>query len=214
VPASRTTPPGVVAAFDVDGTLTTRDCVTPFLWRVAGFRLVLALARHPLAVAVALVRRDNDRLKGLACSALRGVDASDLQQRGELYAREIHDTMLRPDTSARLHAHRQRGHAVVLASASLEAYLAPLGRLLETDGVVCTQLETGPDGRLTGRLHGANCRGPEKARRLRSWLETKGLAEAELWAYGDSNGDVELLELADHAVWVRGVQVAPLERAD
>ena len=30
------TPPAVVAAFDVDGTVTTDDCVVPFLRRVAG----------------------------------------------------------------------------------------------------------------------------------------------------------------------------------
>ena len=36
----------VVAAFDVDGTLTTRDCVVPFLVAVAGpTGLALALGR-------------------------------------------------------------------------------------------------------------------------------------------------------------------------
>src|SRR5215510_540176 len=44
------TPPAlrpVVAAFDVDGTLTTRDCVTPFLRRAAGLRLWTTLLGHP-----------------------------------------------------------------------------------------------------------------------------------------------------------------------
>ena len=64
-------------------------------------------------------------------------------------------------------------------------------------------------GRLTGRLEGANCRGPEKAQRLRAWLEAAGLADAEVWAYGDSSGDAELLRDADHPVWVRRVEILP-----
>ena len=39
-------PRPVVAAFDVDGTLTTRDCVVPFLYRAGGLRAGLALVRH------------------------------------------------------------------------------------------------------------------------------------------------------------------------
>ena len=74
VPPSRHHTRPVVAAFDVDGTLTTRDCVTPFLRRLAGLRLVRAIAGHPVAAVRALLRRDNDRLKDIATSALRGID--------------------------------------------------------------------------------------------------------------------------------------------
>ena len=209
VPATRTDRRPVVAAFDVDGTLTTRDCVTPFLRQVAGRRLPLALAGHPLALAGALARRDNDRLKELACSALAGVDTEELERAGRVFAQRVHADWLRPDTVARLQRHRELAHTVVLASASLEAYLTPLGAMLGADGVVCTRLEAGADGRLTGRLMGANCRGPEKARRVREWLAHAGLDGVELWAYGDSRGDTELLAGADHAVWVRDVRVTP-----
>ena len=33
------------------------------------------------------------------------------------------------------------------------------------------------------------------------------LTDAELWAYGDSAGDAELLSAADHPVWVRGTEI-------
>jgi phosphatidylglycerophosphatase C len=202
VPGPRTDAIPTVAAFDVDGTLTTRDCVTPFLRRTAGARLLLTLARHPFALARALVRRDRDELKELACAALNGVEAQELDRQGAAFAETIRSRWLRTDTAARLRRHRELGHRVVLASASLEAYLAPLAALLEVDGLVCTRLETGPDGRLTGRLQGANCRGQEKARRVQAWLEANGIENAELWAYGDSRSDAELLAMADNAVWV------------
>jgi len=202
----------VVAAFDVDGTLTTRDCVTPFLRRAAGRRLWTTLLRHPLALAASLAYRDRDRLKELACGALRGSESSRMDMLGEAFAREIETGLLRADTVARLRHHQELGHAVILASASLDPYLVPLGASLGVDGVVCTVLERGADGRLTGRLAGANCRGAEKARRVRAWLEAESREDAELWAYGDSSGDDELLALADHPLRVDGVRVDPEPR--
>lgn len=197
----------VVAAFDVDGTLTTAECVRPFLRRAVGWRLAVALARQPLALLQALARRDRDRLKELACTAFAGKDAAALDRLGAEFARTFVLPRLREDTSARLRRHRELGHTVLLASASLETYLAPLGAELGLDGVVCTRLERDASGRLTGRLVGANCRGPEKARRVREWLAEAGLEDAELWAYGDSAGDDELLAAADHPVRVDGVRL-------
>ena len=205
-------PPPVVAAFDVDGTLTTGDCVTPFLRRAAGTRLWTTLLRHPLALGAAAARRDRDRLKELACSALRGIESTEIEHLGEAFAREVGAGRLRDDTVARLRRHRELGHTVILASASLDPYLLPLGRSLGVDAVVCTVLERGRDGRLTGRLVGANCRGAEKARRVRGWLREHDLADAELWAYGDSSGDDELLALADRPLRVDGIRVDPEPR--
>jgi phosphatidylglycerophosphatase C len=205
-------PPPVVAAFDVDGTLTTGDCVTPFLRRAAGRRLWTTLLRHPLALGAAAARRDRDRLKELACSALRGIESTEIEHLGEAFAREVGAGRLRDDTVARLRRHRELGHTVILASASLDPYLVPLGRSLGVDAVVCTVLERGRDGRLTGRLVGANCRGAEKARRVRGWLREHDLADAELWAYGDSSGDDELLALADRPLRVDGIRVDPEPR--
>jgi phosphatidylglycerophosphatase C len=197
----------IVAAFDVDGTLTTRDCVAPFLRRAAGVRLATTLLRRPVALFEALARRDRDRLKELACASLHGRAASELDLLGAEFAREFVYPRLRDDTTARLRRHRELGHTVILASASLEPYLVPLSERLGVAGVVCTRLERDADGRLTGRLLGANCRGAEKARRVREWLAGAGLVDAELWAYGDSPGDAELLATADHPVRVEGVSI-------
>ena len=73
----------VVAAFDVDGTLTTRDCVRPFLERAAGRRrLVTSMLRRPLATVVAAVRRDRDRLKEIIVGgSLRGKLIADVERR-------------------------------------------------------------------------------------------------------------------------------------
>jgi phosphatidylglycerophosphatase C len=208
VPEPPSVPRPAVAAFDVDGTLTAGDCFLPFLRRAAGVRLATALLRHPLALAGGLLRRDRDRLKALACTALAGLPAEEIDRLGAAFAQEVASSRLRDDTTARLRRHLALGHTVVLASASLDAYLEPLGALLGADEVVCTRLERDADGLLTGRLDGANCRGAEKARQVRAFLEAHGLRNAEVWAYGDSPDDDALLALADHPLRVDGVHVA------
>ena len=105
--------------------------------------------------------------------------------------------MLRPDVLARVEWHRSEDHELVLVSASPELYVTPIGRRLGFDAVLATRLELDGDGRVTGRLEGANCRGPEKVVRLREW---RGDTVAVAYAYGDSAGDREMLALAATAV--------------
>ena len=186
-----------VAAFDLDGTLTRRDCVTPFLRRAAGARLALVMLRHPIALATALARRDRDSLKEIAVGSLRGATASELEPLGAPYARQVREQWMREDTLARLQWHQEQGDLTLIVSASFENYARPLGELLGVDDVLSTRLELDGDGRCTGRLDGPNCRGPEKAHRLRAWIAERGLEDAVLWAYGDSVGDRELLAMAD-----------------
>ena len=53
---------------------------------------------------------------------------------------------------------------------------------------------------MTGRYEGANCRGEEKVRRLRGWIDGREEAPARLWAYGNSRGDLRMLAAADVGV--------------
>lgn len=197
-----------VAAFDVDGTLTTRDCVGRFLLRVGGVRAIAAaVARRPGATLRAVARRDRDLLKEVVVGGvLRGRRIADVREAGERFAREVEASLLRPDTLARLRWHQSQGHTTVLVSASLEPYLGPLARSLGVDHVVCTSVgAASADGgdRYGHLLDGGNCRAAVKASRLRALLEREGLAGATVWAYGDSRGDEQLLAMADHPVWVR-----------
>jgi phosphatidylglycerophosphatase C len=200
----------VVVAFDVDGTLTRRDCVLPFLVRVGGRRAVLwSFLRRPAATVAGLVRGDRDHLKEvLVGGVLRDRPLAQIERIGQQFAADVHRTGLRTDTVERLRWHQSMGHHTVLVSASLGVYLRPLARLLGVDAVLST--EVGVDGgHCTDRLDGRNCRGAEKAHRLEAWLAEHDLADAELWAYGDSRGDDELLTLADRPERVAGVVVAP-----
>lgn len=191
-----------LAAFDFDGTLARRDTLMGFL----------AKATSPLKVAVALasqapsVLRDRSDRDGPKTAVLRrllqGDDPSRLEALGAEYATQIR-RLLRPEMLERVEWHKAQGHRLVMVSASLLYYLVPLAGSLGFDHVIAVDFEVGADGRLTGNLASPNVRGPEKSRRLREWLEqTVGEMPSEMWAYGDSSGDDELLAMADHPMWV------------
>jgi len=195
-----------IAAFDLDGTLTTRDCVVPFLRQVAGTpRLVAGVAAHPIEVSRALVRRDRDAFKALASdAAFAGRALGDVEPRAAEFAAMVHTNWMRSETVRNLDAHLQAGDQVVIVSASYAIYVEPLASLLGAHQALATRLAVGTDGRLTGELDGPNCRGPEKIRRLHDWLDSThgGRAMVDLIAYGDSPGDRELLADADERHWI------------
>jgi len=199
----------VVAAFDFDGTLTRGGSVVPFLVAVRG----------PVPVAWAVLRESPGLLKGALVSGsaadrakealfsrlLGGQPADEVDRRAADFAERHLRRRIRPEVRARLEWHLDQGHRVVIVSASPENYVRPAGRALGADGVLATRLAVGGGGLLTGRYEGQNNRGPEKYARLVGWLRANGLAgggapQPVLWAYGNSRGDLRLLEAADHGV--------------
>ena len=190
-----------VAAFDFDGTLTRRDTLLPFLATVVGWpRVAAALGTH----AYRLVR-DRDVAKELVLvRLLAGLPDEQVREAGRRYARSVR---VQPEMRARLAWHREEGHDIVIVSASLDVYLGEVARSLDVEHILCTTLEVGADARCTGRLVGGNCRGPEKAKRLRAHLGDESDGEIVLWAYGDSRGDTEMLAMADHPVRVKRGQL-------
>ena len=194
-----------VAAFDVDGTLTTADCVVPFLRRTAGTsRLAGRMLRSPVTLGRAAMRRDRDALKAASvAAAFAGLPVEAVEADAAVFAGEVYDRRLRADVVDSLQAHLDAGDTVLLISASFEVYVRPLGELLGVHDVLASRLQV-DGGVLTGRLDGPNCRGPEKVVRLLAWLDRHagGRDAVHLSAYGDSTGDRELLANADEPHWL------------
>jgi len=201
-----------VAAFDVDNTLTVRDCVVPFMKSVGGTRRLIKVVLSDLGSTFHSVRRrDRDALKSKFVEGIfSGKTADEVEALGVQFASKVADRWLRGDVATRMRWHQEQGHVVILVSASLGAYLHPLGDLLEVDAVLCTELED-KDGLLTGKLVGQNCRGKEKASRVLAWCQDSGITADDLvYAYGDSSGDTELLELFSEPTWVNDLDLMVL----
>jgi phosphatidylglycerophosphatase C len=191
-----------IAAFDFDGTITRRDSLVPFLVSVVGRRRVLnALGAESTQLARAAAGRgDRDAVKERVLTrVLARTPYADVEAAGQRFGDRLVRNSVTPEARSRIAWHRREGHEVVIVSASLDVYLAEVARVLGVAHLLCTGLERDDRGLCTGRLRGANCRGAEKARRLQTLF---GDDEVELWAYGNSAGDDEMLALAQHAVRV------------
>jgi phosphatidylglycerophosphatase C len=201
-----------VAAFDFDGTLTEGGSVYPFLialcgrakvWRVTA-RMTAALVKAAIVGGTAA----DQAKERLFTRLIGGLPLEDVQRTADQFAERHLRQHLRHDTMDRMEWHAAQGHHVVIVSASPELYVRPAGIHLGVDGVVATRLAVGGGGLLTGGYEGKNCRGAEKYARLIGYLRTNGLLSSNggggvqpvLWVYGNSRGDLRLLNAADHGV--------------
>lgn len=191
-----------VAAFDFDGTLTRADTFGPFLREVCGTAPLLrafAVDAPRLALAAIGAGSRDDAKERMLRRLLGGREHSDLAARGRVFGDRVATTGLRSEVVARLHWHANEGHEIAIVSASLDLYIDRTAELLGISTVLCSRMEIDGDGRVTGNLIGGNCRGPAKLARFREHFGASGY---ELWAYGDSAGDNEMLAAADHPVRV------------
>lgn len=193
-----------LAAFDVDGTLIDAHCCTKFLLQLFGKRrYIAALQRAGFEHRFRPSRRDAIKLS-LLRNLLGGYDARVFAEAAEEFSLWVEER-LDPRPLQRLRAHQDKGHRVMLISASLGAYLRPLGRRLGVDRVCAVEMIES-EGRLTGAVAGAcNLTRSAKATAVSDFLSASSIPRQEItiWAYGDSAGDTELLGSADWPVWVQ-----------
>lgn len=191
----------IVAVFDFDGTLTRRDSLPWFLWHVSspGEFVWNAVVLLPTLLRYAFGSVENSPAKERVLGQfLAGKPVEKIRAVAKSFAAETIPSLLDPEAIGRLRWHQEQGHTTVLASASPELYVRPWAEAEGFDEAVGTRLET-EEGVFTGHFATPNCHGPEKPRRL----EAAGfdLGDATVYAYGNSRGDRELLEMADHGFY-------------
>lgn len=187
-----------IVAFDFDGTLTTKDSFTAFLrWKAEPWGYLAGLAALSPKLLAYPFHRDRGRLKAAVIRRFLGGMAADrLAAQAEAFAVRAAQSMLRPDAIQAWRNWRSQGALMVIVTASPEILVQPFARGLGADLLIGTRLEIDEDGRITGRLIGANCRGPEKVERLRQAFGADITLAA---AYGDTSGDRQMLQLAEAA---------------
>ena len=184
-----------IAAFDFDGTLTVADSFTAFLrWRRGPFAYLAGWPRMAPALGRYLLDRDRGRLKAEAVRVyLQGLPRAELDREARRFADRV-SSFFRPDALEAWERHGDAGDRRVIVTASPEETVRPFAEALGADDLLGTRLAFDGEDRVAGGFVGANCRGPEKVRRLR---ERFGEGVRLAAAYGDTGGDLAMLEIAD-----------------
>ncbi len=197
-----------LALFDFDGTITTRDAYGVFIaLAVPRWRLILALFfTWPLIVAYRM--KWISGVTGRAVVAwvgFCGARCVRVEATAQRIATVNIPTLIRPEIWARLSSHLAQGDEVAVVSGSFDLYLQPW---CEAHGLqlFCSSLERF-GARFTGRYAGFQCVGAEKVRRVQAHYDLPQFGE--IYAYGDTPDDRELLALA-HRKFYRGEEISDL----
>ncbi len=201
-----------MAAFDFDGTITSRDTMLFFLTSVRDRPTVARVfaRRSPQMVGALRGGMARERAKRLIChDLLGGLARGEAEAAARRTAALVVESLIRVDTAARLRWHQQQGHRVIVVSASFEGYVKLVAAALGVGEVVATRWDVDNTGVLTGGLDGPNVRGATKVELLGEMLGPDFRLE---YAYGNSRGDTAMLARARHPVWVgRRPLPAPVE---
>ena len=190
-----------LALFDFDKTLSDRDTLFDFHSLHFGKSRVCAWALgHGFSLlGCPLGWTDRGELKEHFLSHFwRGVPYEEFARAARKYSLEDMPRVVRPRALKVLEEHLERGDRVLVISASIKEWLEPWCLAKGVDQVLATEMEV-REGVLSGALAIPNCRGPEKVRRLREILNPEEYSP--IYAYGDSDGDREMLALADRPVY-------------
>lgn len=185
-----------LALFDFDGTVTSRDTFLMFVryatsrmrWVYGNVVLAPRIIGYRLRCVPAPCIREH-----IARVAFGGVPVAKLERLGAQFAETVIPCWVRARAANAIRWHLARGDRVVIVSASLDVYLAPWCR---THGLElsCTRLEA-RNGTFTGNYLGGDCSGASKRERV---LERYRLSEyRRIYAYGDTDEDLAMLDLAD-----------------
>lgn len=187
-----------IAFFDFDGTLTRADSLWHFLWYSQSWqKLLKASLRYSLVylkMKFGLITNLEAKIAVLGFF-FEGWKVEKFQTVCQDFARDKLPKLVKEEALSRLDWHRQQNHHIVLVSASLFSYLAPWCKEQGIDCIATRLLQK--DGMVHGLYDQPNCYGSEKAGRIKAAYD---LSEyEEIYAYGNSRGDREMLALADHA---------------
>jgi phosphatidylglycerophosphatase C len=187
----------VLAVFDFDGTLTTKDTFLELIkFNKGDFSFWWGFIKMSPVILLHLLKIiPNWRAKEYVLTHFfKGESQHDFQTKCDNFAINSIPRILRKEALLKLEIHEKNGHDIVVISASAENWLSKWCKDRNIR-IIATRLEV-ENGNLTGKLIGKNCYGPEKLIRLKE--EIKLDQYEEIHVYGDSRGDKDILGIATH----------------
>lgn len=201
----------VAAFFDFDKTLLTVESAKPglkFLYErkeiSLGFVLTVMAAnvlyRHHLI--------SEGRMSRLLLNIYRGKRLADFEAGARQFYEDSIKPLLAPNMLEKVSRHARAGHLLVLVSGSVRYYLKEVVRDLKFDHLLCTDLEVGEDGLLTGRTDGPLCIDAQKEIQIRRLAHRFNVDLTASYAYGNHQSDIPMLSLVGNPIAVE--PTAPL----
>jgi HAD superfamily hydrolase (TIGR01490 family) len=197
---------GVVAVFDMDGTLLPSNVVESYLWlrlpELSGPARAKEMSEVARRLPQWLLTQRRDRAAFLRAVYRRYTGAS-LNELDKIVDADVTGTVLSRLSPAAVRAvreHRSAGHHVVLVTGAVTPLTRPVAPLF--DEIVSAELAVDAEGRCTGHLVRPPLVGESRASWLRNRARESGWDLTASYAYADSASDLPLLRAVGHPVAV------------
>ncbi|WP_010112860.1 HAD-IB family hydrolase [Acinetobacter sp. P8-3-8] len=196
-----------LALFDFDGTLCKKDSFTGFIFYALskrhivkqGFKILPWIQAYYLNIYPA----DSMRPR-LFKAMFKDAKANEILTIAEEYAHSLTE-QLDSKLYQQLLDHQHNGDDIVLVSASVDLYLKTICQILNID-LICTGTEI-VNNQFTGHYSTPDCSCEQKRIRI---LEKYNLTQYnKIYAYGNSEEDLDMLSLADFKYMVGKDQDLP-----
>jgi HAD superfamily hydrolase (TIGR01490 family) len=197
----------VAAFFDLDKTIIAKAALAAFwgplydeglLTRRAVVRALFAQAVY-LHLGASELRLE--RLRVALAQLARGWDATTVRATVTDALERIVDPIIYAEAADLIDLHREKGHVVVIVSASPEEIVQPLARHLGVETTIASKSALDSAGRYTGEIE-FYAYGPNKAAAISDLAARAGIDLGASFAYSDSFTDAPMLELVGRPVAV------------
>lgn len=186
----------IIAVFDFDKTITVKDSFIDLIWYTFGYRCIpkfIILAPIFFMFVSKLLTRK--RAKEIMFELFfKGIKESKFIELCRKYSLNQIDNIARKEAIDKINWHKNKGHHLVILSASIYEWIKPWAEKNGFEKVITTNYEV-VNGIVTGNFSSENCHGPEKLNRFKN--EYGEVSELYIFMYGDSRGDREMLEIAN-----------------
>ncbi|MEX0832917.1 MAG: HAD-IB family hydrolase [Actinomycetota bacterium] len=196
---------GVLAAFDMEGTILASNVVETYLW-IRLHDLPYEDWPEQMASVAAkapgyLIQDQRDRGEFLRTFYRRyeGADVENVKRLVQDFGAELMLQRCSSQAIRRVRKHRAAGHRTILITAALDVFAEPLRPLF--DEIIAAELGA-EDGRYTGYLKSPPLVGEARAAWLRRYAEAEGANLKRSYCYADSHSDLPLLRAVGNPVVV------------
>ena len=184
-----------IAFFDFDGTITKKDSTAKFIRYFVGdiafIKGIIILLPFIIAYKIRVLS-NNEIKRKLITYFFKDIDIEHFIAKAREFSLNMLDPIIRKKALDRITWHKNNGDELVIVSASINLWLLPWCKKNDI-ALIATELEV-INNKITGNLVSNNCYGPEKVKRI---LESYNLSNYTcIYAYGNSRGDYEMLEIA------------------
>ena len=188
--------PEVGAFFDFDGTVIAGYSVAAFMRhhvRTLDLRVGPTVSTLMAGAQGLETEEDFTKFLGITLRTWAGRTPAELEKLGRTLFRSEIGPSVYPEAWHLVRAHLERGHTVVLATSATRFQVEATARALGVDHVICTAVEVGEDGTLTGRPDGRAPYGEGKAAAVKDFAAEHGVDLDASFAYSNGNEDVPFL---------------------